>query len=334
MATRDISERIQGLILGFAVGDALGAPLAGLPPECEGHRLAPITGFTTNPEHPYFARLGRGCYTENTRLVLDSIRDYSDGDPFDRQRRIRTLVRWGRLMQADMDSARWPGPTTLSAVLRLADGLPPPTAPRDSVGALYRCLPIAAIAEGDALRFLAQSETELTHLHPDSTSVAVLFVTIVRRLLLGDSLESAIRTSVEEICNREGTTPLLRLCRTATRHDQLEAELRTQFGTGARCSETVPLTLSIITRFGDTPTQALLYAANCGKASYAGGWNKDTAERNGGNSDGIAALVGALLGASQGGSATLAAWPDVEDSAAILAAAVRLSARFQRFRPV
>jgi hypothetical protein len=67
---------------------------------------------------------------------------------------------------------------------------------------------------------------------------------------------------------------------------------------------------------------------DCGRRSSRSGryfgcltistWDKATAERNGGNSDGIAALVGALLGATFGAKAMLAAWPDVESAQLIL----------------
>jgi ADP-ribosylglycohydrolase len=327
---RDTTGRIQGLMLGFAVGDALGAPVAGLPSVCDGHRLPSITGFTTNPDHPYFGRLGRGCYTENTCLLLEAARDYSDRACFDRELRTRTLVHWARRMHSDPESARWPGETTLEGARQLALGTPARAVSRDSVGAVYRCLPIAVIvADGAARDSMVAAEVGLTHSHPDCVTGAALVVDIARQILLGQPPLRALQSGLDRRLDVEGSTPLLDRCQAAIDGDPGDTDFRSRWGTGARCRETIPLSLAILAHFAASPSDALLYAANCGKPDYSGTWDKDTAQRNGGNSDGIAALVGALVGALFGGETLLAAWPDVENARLILEHAARLAECFR-----
>jgi len=316
-------------MLGFAVGDALGAPLAGLPPVCDSRRLPPITGFTTNLDHPYFGRLGRGCYTENTRLLLDAARDYSDRACFDRDLRTRTLVHWAQRIEADPESARWPGETTLQGARQLASGTPSRAVSRDSVGAVYRCLPIAVIAAAETTRYsMVAAEVALTHSHPDCVTGAALLVDIARHILVAQPPVRAMQMGLDRRRRLEGRTPLLDRCQAAIESDPGDADLRSRWGTGAGCMETIPLSLAILTHLAASPTEALLYAANCGKPGHSGAWDKDTAQRNGGNSDGIAALVGALLGAAFGAEAILTAWPDVENARLIVNHATTLGQHF------
>ena len=67
-------SKITGAIVGFAIGDSLGFPAAGIKKRDylkinKGY----IKDFEQNKNHPYFCALKRGQFTDNTRLFLLTI---------------------------------------------------------------------------------------------------------------------------------------------------------------------------------------------------------------------------------------------------------------------
>lgn len=322
-------SRVHGLLLGFAVGDALGAPAAGIPGGAFLSHFGRIRSFVRNPLHPYLGHLEAGQFTENTELLLDAARDYAATGGIDRDRRIKSLTDWAKRVTSDPTNARWPGPTTLEGARRLAEGSAPnPGSAYGSVGAAYRCLPIAVVSECPRLALDVQEEARLTDTHPESIACAVILTLCLHQVLKGTSIEEAAQHSlqrVQQVCPSE---ELSTLCANALSSDEDLEDLSRRFGTGARCRETLPLSFAIASQNYASFSDAIAKAAGCYKSDRdvaAGGpWSRETAATNGGNTDGIAAIVGALLGALHGAEVVLEYWSNVEGRDRIREIAERL----------
>lgn len=322
-----VRDRVRGLLLGFAIGDALGAPAAGIPGDSFCRRFGRISGFTINPPHPYLGRLQPGQYTENTRLLLDSARDYSKWGSFCEKARRETLRNWAERIENDPGHARWPGPTTLRASQALIQGLPNPGL-RDSIGAAYRCLPIAVVLYTAPLISEVSSEVKLTHAHPDSIISAGIITELARDVLLGRAIGKSMERSLEAAAERLGASSLLQKCFTAIADRRELSALCETYGTGARCIESLPMACAILAQSASSPRSCLLDAANAFKPGDGDDWDADMADGNGGNTDGIAAIVGSIVGAHYGESELLSQWREVENADGIRNLADVLSTRF------
>ena len=324
--TISVRDRVRGLLLGFAIGDALGAPAAGIPGDSFCRRFGRICGFTTNPLHPYLGRLQPGQYTENTRLLLDSVRDYSKWGSFCGRARQETLRNWAERIENDPGHARWPGPTTLRASQALIEG-PPNPGLGDSISATYRCLPIAVLVYTKSLISEVSSEVKLTHAHSDSIISAGIITELARDVLFGYAIRKSIERSLEAAAEQLGASSLIQKCFTAIADRSELSALCTTYGTGARCIESLPMVCGILARSASSPRSRLLDAANAFKPGDGDDWDV-MASGNGGNTDGIAAIVGSILGAHYGESKLLSLSGQVEAADGIRSLADVLSTRF------
>lgn len=316
MSRRDwvrLRERVRGMLIGFAVGDALGAPVAGLPADSPDGPPPIVDGFIRNTRHPYFASLGLGCVTENTRLLLDAARDYSLGTHDLLERRRESLASWATRIAQQPTTARWPGAVTLAGATTLARGAADRAASRPTVGAVYRCLPIAVVRANEELRDFVRREVELTHGHAECLEGSVVIAEILSHVLSGKSVKTAVDSAIESMSRTLNAPTLLALCQRARSVETPSSNLCTQFGTGALVAETIPLTIAIVLAYGTAFDNAILYGANAVKVSGYGNWDLATVDENGGNSDGIAALVGAIIGARLGVKGIGTRWSGVEE---------------------
>lgn len=321
-----IRERIRGMLLGFAIGDALGAPAAGLPGDAFCKKFGLICDFLENPLHPYLSHLKLGQYTENTRLLLDSARDYSRYGHYSDQVRKDSLKNWARRINDAPEQARWPGQTTLSGARALIVGTPRPSL-NDSIGAAYRCLPIALILDKRAKAVDISNEVLLTHAHPDVIISAEIITEVVQNVLLGNSIVESIKISLKEAKGRLGASSIIEKCISSINDIDDMRRLRAVCGTGAKCNESLPVALAILIRSASSPKECILEAANSFKPGDDERWNVNIADESGGNTDGIAAIVGSIVGACYGGAKLLSLWGSVENVGEIILLADELSMR-------
>ncbi|MCI0616107.1 ADP-ribosylglycohydrolase family protein, partial [bacterium] len=111
-----LQNKAAGAFVGFAIGDALGFPVAGIDKSDVPKFInQEITGFTNNPKHPFFHHLKSGQYTENTNLLMISAQHLIKNRGFVPQKYQADLSKWGKKILTNPDAERWAGPTAINA---------------------------------------------------------------------------------------------------------------------------------------------------------------------------------------------------------------------------
>jgi ADP-ribosylglycohydrolase len=334
-------DKARGCFVGFAVGDALGYPVAGIALEDVPQFISyPLRGFRRNPKHPFFSKLLAGQYTGNTRLLLVSAEYLSKRTSFNLGEYAQILNRWGQDVMRTSTDQRWLGPTTVKALQKLANGVGPEQSGDNattSCSALYRVIPFAVryheefVAELDSLADIAQKVAMVTHAsNVSKLGCAVVCITVVS-LLNFSSPEASVRTALDWLRTQSQAATLYGRCLLALRsyRRMTIGRARREFGTGSDVLETLPLALFCFLKFADNFESGVLSAANsCRKDSpherrrLAGySWKEALVKCKGGNTDGVAAIAGSLLGCVLGLGAIPRKFRAVEDRHLIEAAA-------------
>lgn len=293
-------EKVEGMLLGLAIGDALGAPSEGKPPAERRQRYGEVTDYLEG-------RRGRGMGTDDTQLTFWTLEQLVDD---------RGLIP-DQLAQKFCEHRIWGiGTTTRQFIANYEDRRTPwYEAGPDSLGngALMRIAPIVVpyLRKPTASLYAdAAIDTMITHNSFGNIACCVAFVRMLW-LLLGMNSPPESRWWVDAFCSSaqllEGDTryrprlpehasyegPLWRFARSAC-GEALRRGLDTReacswWGSGANLFETVPSVLYILSTHGHDAEEAILRAAN------------DTKDN-----DTVAAIVGAAVGALHG----LEALPD------------------------
>ena len=191
MATRPAvdQDRARGALLGTFVGDALGMPFEGRPPE-----TIPLEVEMTE------ARLGRGTYTDDTQMMIAL---------------AEALLRHGGVLPDELgrafvqayDPRRGYGAGTRQVLRLVAAGLPPEEAAtrvfdgRGSLGngAAMRVAPVAVRFAGDEPRLLREAEASArcTHAHLFGIDAARTQAAAIAAALRGDDPIAAARSSAQ-----------------------------------------------------------------------------------------------------------------------------------------
>ncbi|MBT8508476.1 hypothetical protein AZH53_08665 [Methanomicrobiaceae archaeon CYW5] len=293
-------SRYRGCMLGAAAGDALGMPGETMPPRPD---RVTVEYRAAHRHHPN-AGLSPGSYTDDTQLMLLAGELLAD--------KTFTPERYAaKLAALDEDEGfRFPDGPVLTACRRYAAQGPGKTGV-ESPGA--GCMPLAvpfalAIGEPDRLYEELTAACAVTHTHIAAQAGAVSFAMLLRATLAGNGDP----VHVAELCARS-MDPLLS-SRIATARDlsregfSLEAVLPV-IGNDISVYQTLPMTVYLISRYGDSDL-LLPLAAHIG-----------------GNSDTIAFLCGAWLGARWGtGAFSPALLDNLEDNERIAAVAEGLLA--------
>jgi ADP-ribosylglycohydrolase len=252
---------------------------------------------------------------------------------------VETLRSWAEAIMQSPAKARWPGPTTLRSALHLGDRQQPTTS-SVSVGACYRLPALAAcLSNRHELARAVREEVLLTHRSEESVAAGLVLAFILTRCLHGISLQEAMP---EALAEAEGlsapSTVVVERCRwvlscsgpVAPRLD----DLREQLGTGAVAAESLPLALAIAARHHDNFTKAVVESANSFRPDQVepktpcSSLAEEIQEVNGGNTDGIAALAGCVMGACVGLEGIERKWREVEGYEAMLELGVQFSRQF------
>ncbi len=167
------AERLVGALLGQALGDALGFVVEAAAPEAaaayvQGTLLTGRAGEQAHPDFPF------GQYTDDTQLareLLVSLRDAGGWSPTAFAARLAALVHDGREVGV--------GQGTRSAARRLIDGTDwryaGTPAPYAGNGSAMRVAPLGVLLADRpaALRHAAAEQSRITHLDPRCTAGAV-----------------------------------------------------------------------------------------------------------------------------------------------------------------
>lgn len=302
-------DRAEGALLGLAIGDALGMPTQLLTRAEVVDRYGGVLEWfePAHADHPVAAGQPAGSVTDDTEQALLLARLLVDGDG-----RVDPTVWAGvlRAWEADLvrrGSADLLGPSTRRALDALAAGVPPEQAGQDGTtnGAAMRIAPVGLAVPLDGSRagveLLAAAVAEVSRV-THGTDVALAGATAVAAAVStaagGEAVETAITAAIDAApagaaLGRPTAAPSLhRLIRAAC--DVVRglpaadvADLVDhQVGTGLATTESVPAAFAVLAAIPDDPWAACRVAASLG-----------------GDSDTIAAMVGAVAGACSGASA-------------------------------
>lgn len=292
--TDTIMDRAVGSVLASAAGDALGAPyefgptFAGAPCRLEGGgSFGWEPGEWTDDTQMALAVLSvLASGSTDTDAIGQAMKDWYVSRPADVGNQIRAVL---------SDALRRAVPASEAAAAYQEQE---PEAAGN--GALMRTGPVALAHLGDrsAVARLASQVAELTHPHPDSVDACVLWSLAIESAIVAEpgdpfDFERCVSTGLDEI--------------DADRRDRWRRLIGEALGASP-------------TRWADNngwvvgAFQAAVATITCTEASgFADGpehlvQSLERAARSGGDTDTVAAIAGALLGAHWGASAIPAGW--------------------------
>jgi ADP-ribosyl-[dinitrogen reductase] hydrolase len=193
---KDLSDRLHGISVGAAIGDALGMPLEFKPPR-------PIYDMLTEMLP---GALPAGSFTDDSEMALALAESLMHANPLDGQDLAGRFTGWFQSRPADV------GISTAKVLRMISQGVSwqdaaqkvhdenPDSAPN---GALMRCWPLAIARHQNLALMVAETrlQSEVTHKNSDAVNSAILLNLILRKLILrGDSTPpgAALRAAIVE----------------------------------------------------------------------------------------------------------------------------------------
>jgi ADP-ribosylglycohydrolase len=298
-------DRALGALYGLAIGDALGMPTQLMSREEVAVCFGVLDGFREAPEdHPIAAGLPAGSVTDDTEqalLVADAL--LTGGGHIDSEDLARRLVAWAERAR-ERGSLDLLGPSTSAAVAAAVAGAPlDETRFGATNGAAMRITPVGLIISTDDLDGLVDLVVEasrVTHHTGVAIAGAAAVAAAVSGGISGASVAEATTLGIKaaELGQRRGEwvagAAVARRIAWAiglidvNDHDRSVRDVVELVGTSLATQESVPAAFGVLALHPDDPWQACLTAASLG-----------------GDSDTIAAMVGAIAGACHG----MDAWP-------------------------
>jgi ADP-ribosylglycohydrolase len=307
----DLQDRFAGLLLGTAVGDALGLPAEGLS-RGRLHRM-----WRGQWRHRFL--FGRGMVsddTEHTLFVAQALLAY----PEDVMKFQRCLAWKLRLWLLGFPAGI--GLATLKAILKLWLGFPPSRSGVWSAGngPAMRSAIIGAFFFDDAQkrRAFVSTATRLTHTDPKAQTAA-LAVAEAAALSVGQSI--SVEAWLSDLPSLGGDDEWQEICRKLTKAlaarrsvSEFADELGLQRGVTGYAYHSVPVAIYAWLRHPDDFRTALIAVLDCG-----------------GDTDTVGAILSALMGARLGHSAIPHEWLDgVGDQPRSVGLLVQVAERLSR----
>ena len=276
-----MKDRAMGAMAGLALGDALGMPTQSMSAEqIRQYYDGPITKLMNAvPQQPIAPNMKAGAVTDDTeQAFVLAQRLIDDNGCIDNTRYAHDLLQWEAAMKAK-GSLDLLGPSTKAALQKLTEGVSLEETGRfGTADAAWRsCVVTHNTVQGieattlvaAAVSFAIEGERDFLHL-------AVEFVQKLPQR--GNwSAKASVLARVQYFMNWAETDG----CR--LNDDEFAAVLQRDCGTSVESNESVAAAFAIAARFFDDPTHALCFAASVG-----------------GDTDTIAAIAGAMLGAWHG----------------------------------
>jgi ADP-ribosylglycohydrolase len=296
-------DRALGALYGLAIGDALGMPTQLMSRSAVSAAYGSVTGFLdAAPDHPLAAGMAAGSVTDDTEQALLLSRLLISGHGHvDSGIFADTLVAWENRMRA-RGSLDLLGPSTKRAVQAVLDGEPVETAGRYGTtnGAAMRVTPIGIVMPSDDLDALVDRVVEASRVS-HNTGVAIAGAAAVAAAVSAGidgkpylpAALAAARIGAERGFWIAAADVASRIHLATTLASPLDpaASLTATYeviGTSLATQESVPAAFGILAIFPDDPWKAVCAAASLG-----------------GDSDTVAAMVGAIAGAVHG----VDSWP-------------------------
>lgn len=320
---RVYTEQLVGAVLGAAIGDAMGHPteFSSLEEIRALHGPLGVTGFTL-----YWQRDGArfAPYTDDTQMAEVVLRVLVEGRAagLDLDATMSLMAeRFVAWSVAPQGGHRGPGNSCLAGCRRLAQGVPWAEAGGETAGgcgSVMRAYPFGLLFSGDLERAesWAVAHSKLTHRDPIALAACAAMAVGVARLVRGDTLPLVLEQMVAAAARYSPRTAemMARALDDASSGTSPEQTLDRLRGWSAH--EAIAAATFLLARHPDDPRAAILQGANTP-----------------GDSDSIASIAGALLGARSGITALPEVWVrEVERSRelrrlALRAAGVSSSAR-------
>jgi ADP-ribosylglycohydrolase len=294
-------DRALGAFYGLAIGDALGMPTQALPRATVTRLFGALEGFHAGPaENELSAGMVAGHTTDDTDQAVIVARCLVDGGGVvDPDLLAGRLLDWQQRMTA-AGSADLLGPSTLRALRLVTEGAPVGTTGRwgDTNGAAMRVTPLGIALPVEPLSRLCAAVADLDRLTHDTTVAnagAAAVAAVVSAGVGGASWAAAAPLGVEAATEgaRHGSyVPGADVARRISwaldlvrdvEDDALLDLVDGLVGTSVATQEAVPAAFAVASRSPDDPWRAALLAA-----------------RLGGDSDTIAAMAAAMVGACTG----------------------------------
>ncbi|MDR0387240.1 MAG: ADP-ribosylglycohydrolase family protein [Treponema sp.] len=183
MILEDQKDKISSLLLGLAVGDALGVPVEFRPRGS--FRVTDMQGYGTHNQPP-------GTWSDDTSLALCLADSLSRG--FSPEDMARNFVRWRDEAAFTAHGAVFDiGISTAKAISRLKSGIAPEQAGCAGVnengnGSLMRIAPLVFYLDGkpEAERFnITRAVSSITHAHPWSVAACFIYLKYLWEILNG-----------------------------------------------------------------------------------------------------------------------------------------------------
>jgi poly(ADP-ribose) glycohydrolase ARH3 len=274
------ADSARGALLGTFVGDALGMPFEGRPAETIPPRVEMVE-----------ARLGRGTYTDDTQMMI----------AFAESLLARGEVDEGHLAGAFLDvfdPARGYGGGTRRVLELWAAGTPVAVAAAQIFrgegsrgnGAAMRIAPVSVRFAGDPKRLRAEAarSARVTHAHPVGIDAAVVQAAAIGAALWGKGILDAARAAADSEEMQSGLRDVAALLEASTELAEVAA--------GLGCSSDAVESVC-----------AAVYAALAHPHFEQA---VSFAVRLGGDTDTVAAMTGAIVGARDGAQSIPARWLD------------------------
>ncbi len=287
-------DKFQAALLGFAIGDALAAPIEDVIRDSfEGPKV--ITHYVRAfPSHPV-SHLEAGQWSDETQIMLVVADSLIAARGFAVEDLANRFVDWFHT-QKQRSAWRFPSNTMMKACRKLAAGVPWNQAGFPSAGviAAARTVPIAlAFWRTPALlRDAIEKSCRLTHTDPRVVAAALTLATAIRMGLEGGDPvpEAMLNAAIEKA---QGYSPeIVKRLKTLREVVRLEpTAAMEQLGNTGFCFDAVPAALYWFFRHPRRFDDLIVGAANVG-----------------GDSDAVAGMAGAVFGAFNGRAAIPEKW--------------------------
>jgi ADP-ribosylglycohydrolase len=290
-------SRARGALYGLAIGDALGMPTQMLSREQIRARYGgTLTGFVPAPPgHPIAAGQPAGAVTDDTEQAVLLGRLLVKG-PIDPHEFANAMVAWERTM-AERGSLDLLGPSTKRAVAAVLAGQDPAETGRygDTNGAAMRIAPVGIATSGPGLVEAVVAASRVTHNTGIALAGAAAVAAVVSAGLDGATFTetlplalAAAREAATRGCWVAGADVAARIewavgLVAGLSPDEATEQIYTLVGTSLATQESVPAAFAVLAVIPGDPWRACLLAAALG-----------------GDCDTIAAMAGAMGGATHG----------------------------------
>ncbi|SEH47610.1 ADP-ribosylglycohydrolase [Mycolicibacterium rutilum] len=292
------NDRVEGVLLGTAAGDALGAPYEFQPPRGPELEVAMVGGGPWQ----------RGEWTDDTSMAIAIAEVAATGADLRHETAQDAIVsRWldwshtakdvGLQTRSVLQSASRGGQITAADARAASESLHRQTGRTAGNGSLMRTAPMALayLDDEDAMVEAARAVSELTHYDDDAGDACVLWCCAIRHAVLTSELDVRIGSQHIDADRRDLW---------AARLDAAESAAPASFPNNGWVVAAMQAAWSAI---ATTPVPADEPGAGSFRADHLR-LALDAAVRAGYDTDTVAAIAGGLLGAAYGASAIPSAW--------------------------